>query len=252
MEFALTDRCQALREQLLAFMDEHVYPAEQVYHEQIAESGQPHFHPPVMEELKGLRARSGALEPVAPPRHRGSLVARPDQRRVRVPGRDHGPQPHRARGVQLRGARHGQHGGSDPVRHARAEGPVAGAVARGRDPFGVRDDRAGGRELRRDQHRAADRARRRRLRAQRPQVVDLRRAARALQGDDRDGQDGPRRSYLSPAIDDPRPAGDPGRHDHPKPPGVRVRRPGGARRGRVRRRACPGHRTWSPTRATGS
>src|SRR6478672_4170158 len=60
MEFALTDRCQALREQLLAFMDEHVYPAEQVYHEQIAESGQPHFHPPVMEELKA-RARDQGL-----------------------------------------------------------------------------------------------------------------------------------------------------------------------------------------------
>ena len=60
MEFALTDRCQELREQLLAFMDEHVYPAEQVYHEQIAESGQPHFHPPVMEELKA-RARDQGL-----------------------------------------------------------------------------------------------------------------------------------------------------------------------------------------------
>jgi acyl-CoA dehydrogenase len=60
MEFALTDRCQALREQLLAFMDEHVYPAEQVYHEQIAESGQPHFHPLVMEELKA-RARDQGL-----------------------------------------------------------------------------------------------------------------------------------------------------------------------------------------------
>ena len=60
MEFALTDRCQALREQLLAFMDEHVYAAEQVYHEQIAESGQPHFHPPVMEELKA-RARDQGL-----------------------------------------------------------------------------------------------------------------------------------------------------------------------------------------------
>jgi len=28
MEFALTDRCQEFRELLLAFMDEHVYPAE--------------------------------------------------------------------------------------------------------------------------------------------------------------------------------------------------------------------------------
>jgi acyl-CoA dehydrogenase len=60
MDFALSDRCQALREQLLGFMDEHVYPAERVYEEQIAESGDPHFHPPVMEELKA-RARERGL-----------------------------------------------------------------------------------------------------------------------------------------------------------------------------------------------
>jgi acyl-CoA dehydrogenase len=52
MEFELTERCKELRERLLAFMDEHVYPAERVYEEQIADSGDPHYHPPVMEELK--------------------------------------------------------------------------------------------------------------------------------------------------------------------------------------------------------
>src|SRR5438270_6229414 len=41
-------------------MDEHVYPAESVYHEQLRESGEPHFHPPVMEELKE-RARERGL-----------------------------------------------------------------------------------------------------------------------------------------------------------------------------------------------
>jgi acyl-CoA dehydrogenase len=60
MDFELTDRCKELRERLLAFMDEHVYPAEPVYHEQLRESGQPHFHPPVMEELKE-RARERGL-----------------------------------------------------------------------------------------------------------------------------------------------------------------------------------------------
>jgi acyl-CoA dehydrogenase len=60
MEFELSDRSQALREQLLAFMDEHVYPAESVYREQLVQSGQPHFHPPVMEELKD-RARDLGL-----------------------------------------------------------------------------------------------------------------------------------------------------------------------------------------------
>jgi acyl-CoA dehydrogenase len=60
MDFALSARTQELRERLLAFMDEHVYPAEPVYHEQLLESGDPHFHPPVMEELKA-RARERGL-----------------------------------------------------------------------------------------------------------------------------------------------------------------------------------------------
>jgi acyl-CoA dehydrogenase len=60
MDFELSDRCKELRERLLAFMDEHIYPNEPVYEEQLAESGQPHFHPPVMEELKE-RAREVGL-----------------------------------------------------------------------------------------------------------------------------------------------------------------------------------------------
>jgi len=41
-------------------MEERIYPAEAVYEEQILESGDPHFHPPVMEELKA-EARSRGL-----------------------------------------------------------------------------------------------------------------------------------------------------------------------------------------------
>jgi acyl-CoA dehydrogenase len=59
MDFELTDRCQDLRERLFAFMEEHVYPAESVYHDQILSSGDPHFHPPVMEELKTEARRRG-------------------------------------------------------------------------------------------------------------------------------------------------------------------------------------------------
>ncbi len=60
MEFELSDRCKELRERLLAFMDEQIYPAESVYHEQLLAAGDPHAHPPVMEELKG-RARDLGL-----------------------------------------------------------------------------------------------------------------------------------------------------------------------------------------------
>jgi acyl-CoA dehydrogenase len=52
MEFAFTDRCNEYRERLLAFMDEWVYPNERIYEEQIAESGDPHHQPEVMEKMK--------------------------------------------------------------------------------------------------------------------------------------------------------------------------------------------------------
>jgi acyl-CoA dehydrogenase len=60
MDFEFSDRCKELRERLLEFMDEHVYPNESVYEEQLRESGNPHGHPPVMEELKE-RARAVGL-----------------------------------------------------------------------------------------------------------------------------------------------------------------------------------------------
>jgi acyl-CoA dehydrogenase len=42
-----------------AFMDAHVYPAEPVYEQEMRESGNPHFHPPVLEELKAEAQRRG-------------------------------------------------------------------------------------------------------------------------------------------------------------------------------------------------
>jgi acyl-CoA dehydrogenase len=60
MDFEFSDRCKELRERLLEFMDEHIYPNESVYEEQLRESGNPHGHPPVMEELKE-RARAVGL-----------------------------------------------------------------------------------------------------------------------------------------------------------------------------------------------
>jgi acyl-CoA dehydrogenase len=60
MDFELSDRCKELRERLLTFMDDHIYPNEAVYEEQLRESGRPHAHPPVIEELKD-RAREAGL-----------------------------------------------------------------------------------------------------------------------------------------------------------------------------------------------
>ena len=52
MNFELTDRGKEYLERVQAFMDERIYPAEAVYDEQMRESGDPHFHPPIIEELK--------------------------------------------------------------------------------------------------------------------------------------------------------------------------------------------------------
>jgi len=52
MDLGISSRADELRERLLAFMDECVLPAERTFEEQIAESGDPHHHPAVMEDLK--------------------------------------------------------------------------------------------------------------------------------------------------------------------------------------------------------
>lgn len=58
MDFGYSPVAADLRERLLEFMDERVYPAEAVYAEQMAASGDPHHHAPVIEELKAdARAR---------------------------------------------------------------------------------------------------------------------------------------------------------------------------------------------------
>ena len=52
MEFAYSPRVEELRTLLQTFMDDSVYPAETVYQRQMEESGDPHHHPAVIEELK--------------------------------------------------------------------------------------------------------------------------------------------------------------------------------------------------------
>jgi acyl-CoA dehydrogenase len=60
MDFEPSERCTDFKERLSAFMDEHVYPAEEVYERQLHDSGDPHHQPQIMEELK-TRAREAGL-----------------------------------------------------------------------------------------------------------------------------------------------------------------------------------------------
>jgi len=57
--FEISDRAKKYHEDLLEFMDSHVYPAEAVYDEQMRESGDPHFQPPIIEELKTEARKRG-------------------------------------------------------------------------------------------------------------------------------------------------------------------------------------------------
>ncbi|MGD2102087.1 MAG: acyl-CoA dehydrogenase family protein [Acidimicrobiia bacterium] len=60
MDFAYSPKVEGYRSSLLEFMDSHIYPAEPVYDQQMADSGDPHHHPAVLEDLK-KEARSLGL-----------------------------------------------------------------------------------------------------------------------------------------------------------------------------------------------
>jgi acyl-CoA dehydrogenase len=60
MNLEQSARGKDLEARLLDFMDSHVYPAEAVYDEQMADLGDPHGHPQIVEDLKA-EARSRGL-----------------------------------------------------------------------------------------------------------------------------------------------------------------------------------------------
>jgi acyl-CoA dehydrogenase len=57
--FEMSDRAKKYQADLLEFMDSHVYPAEAVYDQQMRESGDPNFQPPILEDLKAEARRRG-------------------------------------------------------------------------------------------------------------------------------------------------------------------------------------------------
>jgi acyl-CoA dehydrogenase len=59
MDFDLSSQAARLREELLSFMDSHVYPNEKLFDQQMLELGNPHGDPPVLEELKTEARKRG-------------------------------------------------------------------------------------------------------------------------------------------------------------------------------------------------
>ena len=78
MNFELSDRAKDFRERLLAFMDEHVYPAEPVWVEQVRSGDTPHVHAPVMEELKVEAQRRGLWNLFLPDEEHGAGLSNVD------------------------------------------------------------------------------------------------------------------------------------------------------------------------------
>ncbi|MFG3228510.1 acyl-CoA dehydrogenase family protein [Kitasatospora sp. NPDC048194] len=75
MDFAYDARTTELREQLLAFMDEHVYPAEPVLAEQLADPArEPWSVPPVVADLKAAARKQGLWNLFIPGEHGAGLT----------------------------------------------------------------------------------------------------------------------------------------------------------------------------------
>ena len=59
MDFTLSPTAKDLQARLVEFMDGHVVPAEITFRRQLAEGGDPHRTPPIMEDLKAEARRRG-------------------------------------------------------------------------------------------------------------------------------------------------------------------------------------------------
>src|SRR2546430_15321222 len=78
MDFQPSERCSEFVDRLTSFMDEHVYPAEEVYERQLRESGDPHHQPAVMEELKAQAREAGLWNMFLPDAEHGAGLANGD------------------------------------------------------------------------------------------------------------------------------------------------------------------------------
>ena len=218
-------------------MDAHVSPPRPVYERQLAESGDPHHQPAVMEELKA-KARDRGLWNLFHPDDRWG--AGPLQRRLRAARGDHGPQPDRAR--RRATARRPDTGNMEvltqfgtPEQQDRWLRPLLDGEIR--SAFAMTEPDV-----------ASSDATNIQMRIERDgddYVLNGRKwwtpeRAPALPDPHRDGQDRPRGPAPPPAEHGARPARHAGRHRRARPAGLRLPGPGGPRRGPLRGRPRAG------------
>ncbi|MEU8638143.1 acyl-CoA dehydrogenase family protein [Amycolatopsis sp. NPDC048633] len=74
MDFAFDEKTEELRGKLLEFMDSHIYPAEPVFEQQLADRDDPWAIPPVMDELKAEARKRGLWNFFLPGDHGAGLT----------------------------------------------------------------------------------------------------------------------------------------------------------------------------------
>jgi acyl-CoA dehydrogenase len=185
---APTKRAEELRERVTAFLNEHILPAEPVFERQLTEAADRWSVPPIIEELKKKARAAGLWNLFLPKREYPDGLSNQEYAILcEVMGRSPiGPEPFNCSAPDTGNmetiARYGDR---------RAEEAVARTAARRKNPLLLRHDGARGRLVGRHEHPVGDQARRRSLRHQRPQMVDVGRARQALQDRDLHGADRP-------------------------------------------------------------
>ena len=238
MLFPLSKRAEELRQRVTAFMEEHIYPAEHVFERQLNELPSRWEVPPIMEELKAKAKAQGLWNLFLPKHHDPDALTNVEYAQLcEIMGRSPiGPEPFNCSAPDTGNMETIIRYGTDEHKKRWLKPLLDGEIR-----SCLRDDRAGGRFVGRHQHPLADHARRRPLRHQRPQVVDLRRDGPALQDRDLHGPDRSRRAGAQAAIDGAGADGHAGRQGDPVAHGIRLRRCAARPcRGVVRERARAG------------
>lgn len=78
MDFEHSDRSKELQDRLLGFMDDHIYPNEAVYFQQLYAQEDVHHEPPVMEELKAEARKCGLWNLFLPDNEHGAGLSNLD------------------------------------------------------------------------------------------------------------------------------------------------------------------------------
>ena len=234
MDFEPSQRCSEFKERLTAFMDEHVYPAEEVYERQLRESDDPHHQPQIMEELKEHARKAGLWNMFLPDEEHGAGLSNSDYAPLaEILGRSHiaseacncsAPDTGNMEVLHQFGTDEQKQRWLTPL----LDGDIRSAFAMTEPDVGSSDATNIEMRIERDGDEYV-------LNGRKWWITNA--LPPALQDPDRDGQDAGGRADLHAAEPDPRAARHARRDGRAQPAGVRLRRPGRARGNRLRGRA---------------